>query len=460
MKKLLFILLLFISGASFAQVSSVTPQFKGGNGVNYLPYTWTGKTSPDSLGNLKYFRANYLQLKNFIDSLNAHSSFFSNDFIGLGTSTSPIRLSIDTIGLGGFIVRGTTGLRKDTNHYVSTSSTLFEKVANKATTFGTLNNTLYPTTQAVANYVAASAPVISLTNGLTLTGGVGKLGSSTPLSAFTQIQIGTNTFLVQGNSATFLQMQSGNSTDLQGGDGTTGYAGVTFAHDTLLLFNNNGSGAKAQDISMSFANGMIVRDDLNHGLFYLKEPNYYAGRQIIDAFKVDSLITAHGGGVSLTTTGTSGAATLVSGVLNIPVYAGTTYSAGYGMNLTGTVFKADSTLQGSKLWSFAAFNTKAQDASTYTPQSRTLTINGATLDLSANRSWTITAGATPVANEVPSGSINTSNVTYTLAHTPASGSVSFYLNGLNETHFTMSGGTATFSFAPHTGDSLTANYSY
>jgi len=124
MRKLLIIILLFVSGASFAQVSTVTLQVKGGNGVNYMPITWTGKTSPDTLGNLKYNRANYLQLRNFIDSLNAHASFFSNDFIDPGTSTHPIRLSTDTIGTGPFIVRGTTGLRKDTNHYVTTGTTL------------------------------------------------------------------------------------------------------------------------------------------------------------------------------------------------------------------------------------------------------------------------------------------------------------------------------------------------
>jgi hypothetical protein len=44
--------------------------------------------------------------------------------------------------------------------------------------------------------------------------------------------------------------------------------------------------------------------------------------------------------LTLTTTGTSGAATYNSGTgaLNVPVYAGTTYSAGSGLTLTGTTF--------------------------------------------------------------------------------------------------------------------------
>jgi hypothetical protein len=41
---------------------------------------------------------------------------------------------------------------------------------------------------------------------------------------------------------------------------------------------------------------------------------------------------------SLTTTGTSGAATLIGNVLNIPNYANTTYTAGTGLSLAGTVF--------------------------------------------------------------------------------------------------------------------------
>jgi hypothetical protein len=47
-----------------------------------------------------------------------------------------------------------------------------------------------------------------------------------------------------------------------------------------------------------------------------------------------------GGGAvsSLTTSGTSGAATLSAGVLNIPNYANTTYTAGSGITLTGTTF--------------------------------------------------------------------------------------------------------------------------
>lgn len=45
--------------------------------------------------------------------------------------------------------------------------------------------------------------------------------------------------------------------------------------------------------------------------------------------------------ITLTTTGTSGAATFTSDTLNIPVYANTTYSAGTGLTLTGTTFSVN-----------------------------------------------------------------------------------------------------------------------
>ena len=67
--------------------------------------------------------------------------------------------------------------------------------------------------------------------------------------------------------------------------------------------------------------------------------------------------------IILTTTGTSGPATFAANTLNIPVYT--------------------------------------PDLSGYVPTSRTLTINGVTYDLSANRSWTIPAGVASVTATSP-----------------------------------------------------------
>ena len=64
-------------------------------------------------------------------------------------------------------------------------------------------------------------------------------------------------------------------------------------------------------------------------------------------------------------------------------------------------------------------------------------------------------------NEVPSGTINGSNVTFTLANTPYAGSVSVYLDGLIQritTDYTISGSTITFVTAPGTGQDVYCTY--
>jgi hypothetical protein len=68
-----------------------------------------------------------------------------------------------------------------------------------------------------------------------------------------------------------------------------------------------------------------------------------------------------------------------------------------------------------------------------------------------------------VANELPTGFINDSNVTFVLANTPIVGTVQVYLNGIYQEpgagkDYTISGATITFAAAPNTGDILLVNY--
>jgi len=66
-----------------------------------------------------------------------------------------------------------------------------------------------------------------------------------------------------------------------------------------------------------------------------------------------------------------------------------------------------------------------------------------------------------IFNEVPSGTINGTNATFTLANTPTSGTVRIYLNGLRQkltTQYTISGGTITMLNVPGTGDDLIVDY--
>jgi len=63
--------------------------------------------------------------------------------------------------------------------------------------------------------------------------------------------------------------------------------------------------------------------------------------------------------------------------------------------------------------------------STFVPQSRTLTINGVTYDLSANRSWTVAGGL--------SGTIATGQVAFASATNTISGSNNLFWNNTNQT---------------------------
>jgi hypothetical protein len=66
--------------------------------------------------------------------------------------------------------------------------------------------------------------------------------------------------------------------------------------------------------------------------------------------------------------------------------------------------------------------------------------------------------------EVPSGTINGSNVTFTLAHTPSPAASLQLFNGIVQKaggiDFTLSGATITFTTAPSSGSVLQAWYRY
>lgn len=69
-----------------------------------------------------------------------------------------------------------------------------------------------------------------------------------------------------------------------------------------------------------------------------------------------------------------------------------------------------------------------------------------------------------VDSEVPTGTINGSNADFTLAHTPSTGSLHLYLNGVRQTaggvDYSLSTNTITYVSAPITGDTHLADYRY
>lgn len=63
--------------------------------------------------------------------------------------------------------------------------------------------------------------------------------------------------------------------------------------------------------------------------------------------------------------------------------------------------------------------------------------------------------------EAPSGAVNSSNVTFTLANTPVAGTLLVYLDGLYQiptTHYSISGATITMVTAPATAQDIRAAY--
>jgi len=131
--------------------------------------------------------------------------------------------------------------------------------------------------------------------------------------------------------------------------------------------------------------------------------------------------------ISLTTTGTSGAASYdnITGILNIPQYQGGVTSFN---TRTGAI-----TLS----------STDVTTALTYTPvtNARTLTINGTAYDLTADRTWTV--GVNPSARTIQTYTATASQTTFTVTGGYIVGLVDVFINGvrLTSADFTASNGT-------------------
>jgi hypothetical protein len=131
--------------------------------------------------------------------------------------------------------------------------------------------------------------------------------------------------------------------------------------------------------------------------------------------------------ISLTTTGTSGPATYssVTGVLNIPEYQGGVTSFN---TRTGAV---------------TLTSLDVTTALGYTPvtDARTLSINGVTYDLTANRSWTV--GVNPSAREIQTYIATASQTTFTVTGGYTVGLVDVFINGvrLTSSDYTATDGT-------------------
>ena len=178
------------------------------------------------------------------------------------------------------------------------------------------------------------------------------------------------------------------------------------------------------------------------------------------------------GTITLTTTGSSGSATFTANTLNIPTY---TLSGLGGVPSTRTITINGTTydLSADRTWSIAAgvssFNTRTgaitlldtdvTGALGYTPvtNARTITINGTTYDLSANRSWTVDASAA-TTRTIQKYTADGSSATYTVTGGYTVGMVDVYVNGIkldnaSGVEFTATNGTTVvLTSTPASGD--------
>lgn len=173
--------------------------------------------------------------------------------------------------------------------------------------------------------------------------------------------------------------------------------------------------------------------------------------------------------------------------------SGTSYSNGTGLSLTGTVFAVKYgngvAADGSNNVAAVGDSTRAIQVTSSgigltdptagqiligsaTPKAVWASMSGdATINSSGALSINVTAGSgflkygSHVWNETPSGTINGSNTSFTLANTPANTSTALmlFLNGIimepgSGNDFTISGATITMLFAPASGDKLRAYY--
>jgi len=194
--------------------------------------------------------------------------------------------------------------------------------------------------------------------------------------------------------------------------------------------------------------------------------------------------------ISVSNPTTTPVLTLNSGAgANQIVKRGAGGSIGVGINdFTATGTPSSSTyLRGDNTWAavvggVSSFNTRTGSvvpvSGDYSALGETLTNKSISGSTNTITNVSLTTGVTgilpianggrgtsnpPVFNEVPSGTINGSNTTFTLANTPTAGTVLIYRNGLLQVpsvDYTISGSTITYLYAPSTGDVLRGQYSY
>lgn len=143
--------------------------------------------------------------------------------------------------------------------------------------------------------------------------------------------------------------------------------------------------------------------------------------------------------ISLTTTGTSGAATFSGGTLNIPNYANTTYSAGTGLTLTGTTFSVNTSQSISTLSNLTSNGLVQTTGGTGALSVVTTTLPSSITGSSLTSVGTLSAGSIPyslLTGTPATGTSSVSNSDASLTISPTTGAVVASLNTAHANNWT------------------------
>jgi hypothetical protein len=268
-------------------------------------------------------------------------------YIGNGNETSsPSSLRITNPGSSAgvkivnndiFDIAGNLFLKKDSAILTSSSTTGYVWTATNTTGSGSW--------QAPSGGGSSN----TFSNGLTDDGSGNITLGGTLVSPGFDLNLANNSVVFQdGNSGTesrYVQISGGIT--LEGGrtGGTTHNYGIVNVNtsNSTIYWNKAVSGVNL-GMGITFGSGKINIFDriFLKGLEY--ENDYstnFTARSLIDKGYADAHYASTTTAFSLTTTGTTGIATYTGGVLNIPNYANTTYSAGTGLTLTSTTFSVN-----------------------------------------------------------------------------------------------------------------------
>lgn len=347
----------------------------------------------------------------------------------------------------------------DTNLMVTTTAmmdTLLRHAAHfDSTQFSIVNDTIH--------CVACGIAGVSTNNGISGNGaGSPVILGGNPLIQNTEIDAtGFDFDIVAGSGNSFAKLSLLNSRVIQAisRKSSTDYATINVntsgSQNFINLFiNASGGHQKAMTMDVSVT-GIVFDDSFGHIGLLAGNSIDTANMTITPKMYVTSEWVLHhsstGGLTALTGDGTASGSgsvplTLATVNSNVGSFGDATHVPAFTVNAKGLTTAVTSTA--------ITFPVTASNSVAFTNKS-------GNISQWTNDSGYITSAASFVTGEVPSGTVNGSNVTFTLANTPTSGTVRVFQNGLRDkvtTDYTISGTTITFVTAPLTGDLLLTDY--